>query len=635
MLTVDATIPCLRPPGWAVLERRLLDVMDRSVEPFLRKYTREDGTLVWRDSLPGRDGADDFYESFFNWPLLYLLGGGAHLLPLAHRQWDAVTRQLTDLGQVYREYERGYDQFHQGESYIYLYFLCLADPRNHGLAARARRFAGLYMDEDLEAPNYDPRLRIIRAPHNGSAGPRWGISDGEPSYGWSAGMAPYGLPFEDVEGVRSYEDLKDPVLARRMGAVMKERMGQGDVAVNLCATSLVTNAYLLTGDERCRRWVLDYVDAWCERAEQNGGLLPDNVGISGRVGEHTVGKWYGGLYGWTWPHGFYNLQMAATVAASNAYLLTGEERYLDLPRRQMERVVALGRMSGLEGLPMSLREHWVGQAAALEGRETLVVPYRFGDSGWFDWQPLSPIYPAALWSLSERPEDWELVERLRSASGYDWREVIPFRSKEDAGHEQPWLRYPAGDNPSYPEEILAAAYGTVCRRLELIRQDSSDLTAVNIHHWQQLNPVTTEALVQLTLGAPQPIYNGGLLLCRVRYFDALTGRPGLPPDVAALVERMEGGHTVVRLVNLDPQEAREVVIQGGAFGEHRIDAVTFDTRTSEYPGALSAYAPPRPAAESRRVEVGASRLTVRLPAATDIRLDLACARFANRPSYQA
>jgi hypothetical protein len=635
MLTLDATIPCLRPPGWAVLERRLLEAMDRSVEPFLRKYTLADGTLIWRDTLGGRDGADDFYESFYNWPLLYLLGGGAHLLPLAHRQWDAVTRQLTKLGQVYREYERGYDQFHQGESYIYLYYLCLADPQNQGLLARARRFAGLYLDEDSAAPNYDPGHKIIRAPHNGSGGPRWGLSDGEPSYGWSAGMAPYGLPYEDVEGVRSYEDLKDPVLARRMGAVMQERMGKGDVAVNLCVTSLVTNAYLLTGDEKCRRWVLEYVDAWRERAERQGGLLPDNVGLSGQVGEYMGGKWYGGLYGWAWPHGFYNLQMAATVAASNAYLLTGDEGYLDLPRRQMDQIMGRGEMRDLSELSMSLRAHWVGQASALDGQKTLVVPYRYGDSGWFDWQPLSPIYPAALWSLSARQEDWERLERLRAGSGYDWRTVVQFRGKEDAGHEQPWLRYLAGDNPGYPEEMLSSAYGTVCRRLELIRQDRSDLTKVGIHHWQQLNPVTTEALVQLTLGAPQPIYNGGLLLCRLFYLDAVTRRPGLPPDVAALGERIQGGDTVVRLVNLDPQEAREVVIQGGAFGEHRIDAVTFDARTSEYPGDIESYAPPNQAAQSRRLEVGGTRFSVRLPAATEIRLKIACTRFANRPSYQA
>ena len=59
-----------------------------------------------------------------------------------------------------------------------------------------------------------------------------------------------------------------------------------------------------------------------------------------------------------------------------------------------------------------------------------------------------------------------------------------------------------------------------------IRADRSDLRSVNIHHWQQHNPVTTEALVQLTMGGPPPIYNGGLLHVPVRHFDARAKRPG-------------------------------------------------------------------------------------------------------------
>jgi hypothetical protein len=38
------------------------------------------------------DIPDDYYEPFFNWPLVYLMGGGDHLLQLADRQWEAVTR---------------------------------------------------------------------------------------------------------------------------------------------------------------------------------------------------------------------------------------------------------------------------------------------------------------------------------------------------------------------------------------------------------------------------------------------------------------------------------------------------------------------------------------------------------------
>jgi hypothetical protein len=78
--------------------------------------------------------------------------------------------------------------------------------------------------------------------------------------------------------------------------------------------------------------------AW---AQANDDLLPDTVGLNGQVGEYLDGKWYGGLYGWTWPHGFYNLQFAALSAAQCALLLTNDPTYLDLPRKQQARILAL------------------------------------------------------------------------------------------------------------------------------------------------------------------------------------------------------------------------------------------------------------------------------------------------------
>jgi hypothetical protein len=127
---------------------------------------------------------------------------------------------------------------------------------------------------------------------------------------------------------------------------MEERMSRGDVAPNLALTSLVTNAWLLTGEERYRRWVLDYVEVWMKRTRANGGLLPDNVGLSGQVGEYTGGRWYGGLYGWTWPHGFYNLQMAATpsdIRVNSPVTRHGDDPARFLPRFRATRYPAVTR----------------------------------------------------------------------------------------------------------------------------------------------------------------------------------------------------------------------------------------------------------------------------------------------------
>ncbi len=650
VITLTASVPLDAPPAWAVLERALFDLMDRSVHPYLEKYTRPDGTLIWADEWKNsRDGADDLYESFYNWPLFYLLGGGDHLLTLGQRQWDAITKQLTELGPVLDEYERGYDQFHQGESYIYFYFLCLADPTNERNRERAVRFAGLYLNENPDALNYDPDRKLIRAPHNGSGGPRWGQSDNpEPRYGWSAGMRTYGLPYTDIPGVREYDDLKNSDAARRMGEAMQERMGKGDVVGNLMVTSLIANAFLLTGQEKYRRWIVEYVDGWRKRAAGStpatappgqqerpkpDGLLPDNVGLSGEVGEYLGGRWYGGLYGWSWPHGYYNIGMAAIVGGANAFLLSGDKTFLQLAREQYDAVWKLGELRHPRGQAMSLESHWVDQLYDLD-QKIFVVPYRHNDNGWFDYQPLSPVFPAAVWNLSMDPADWERLEALRRVEKYDWRRVQGFRNKEDNGREQPWLRFLAGDNPEYPEQMLASTYGQVCRRLELIRQDAEDLTKVNIHHWQQLNPVITEALVQLTLGAPQIIYNGGLLHCRLRYFDAERKRPGLPPDVAALVSRLEADRTVVELVNLSPFESRIVLLQAGGFGEHRFGTVRYSQRTSVYPGDPQAYRSPAIEQITEEETVDDVHLQVELPPATRIKLDIKTARYVNEPSYK-
>ena len=50
------------------------------------------------------------------------------------------------------------------------------------------------------------------------------------------------LPFDDVPGVRRFEDMLDPTLGSRMAGAMEERMGRGDAVVNLTATSLATTA---------------------------------------------------------------------------------------------------------------------------------------------------------------------------------------------------------------------------------------------------------------------------------------------------------------------------------------------------------------------------------------------------------
>ena len=612
-------------PGWAHRQRELIGLMQAATEPFLQRYV-EDDRLIWGDTYPQtRDGADDFYEASQNWPLLYLLAGNAKLLEQSQRLWDGITRQLTELGPIYKEYERGYDQFHQSESYIYFYFLCLAHPAHARNRDRACRFAGLYLNEDSEARNYDPHQRLIRAPHNGSGGPRWGFSDAQPPvYAYSPGMAQYGLPYPDLPGIRSFDDLRDPEKAERMGRAMQSRMGRGDVVANLGVTSLITNAFLLTGHDKYRSWVLDYLAAWQQRAQAQGGLIPDNVGLSGQVGEYLGGRWYGGLYGWTWPHGYYNIGQAVAVAGQNATLVSGDTAWLDLARTQYDRMMDLGQRRQPDHAHMSLRRYWgevlQGHTANGESDSLFLIPYRIDDNGWFDWQPMIPMHPFALWNVSGAAEDEARIRRLQNAEQDDWSGVSPYRLKEDAGHEKPWWAFLDGRNPDYPERILDVALAQVRKRLRMIEADQEDLRSVRIHHWQEHNPVTTEALVQLTLGAPQPLYNGGLLQAPVRHHDPDTGQPGLPPEVAVLVTGRSAESVSLTAVNVGSNQTRRLKVQAGSYGEHAFTRAVVHG-TAGQPESDMPVAGPWPARD----------VTLTLPPRHGLRLSLGLQRFRHTP----
>ena len=200
-----------------------------------------------------------------------------------------------------------------------------------------------------------------------------------------------------------------------------------------------------------------------------------------------------------------------TAAVEAALLVTGETRYLDLLRMHVDALVAHGREEG--------------------GR--VLVPYKHTDEGWTDFNPINSNAPIHLWAASMEERDWQRLDTLRRGAEDEWKQVGQRgpRSLDDRA----WTRFLAGESPDYPERILQANYREVGDRIAKVIDDEQDLTQLDVHWWQQVNPVVTEALVQLTTGAPQTIYWGGLAQGRVRYFDGEQRRPGLPPDVAALV----------------------------------------------------------------------------------------------------
>ncbi len=588
------TLRCRRPapaPVWCLLQRHLLATMGEAAQWFFDRYTRPDGTLVWRTEWPGMDGSDDGYESWHAFPLLYLLGGDARLLETARRGWDAVTWQFTEYGQIHREFDAYYDWMHHGESSLLLYYLALADPSRPQDRQRAARFAAMYTGNDPEAPNYDPARRQMRSPITGSRGPRLTMT-AEDWCTHRAVLDAYPPPFEDIPGVSGPTcPWTDDAVFAQVLARMNARMARGDVPLNLTAAGLVAHAFLFTGERSHRDWVADYVAAWAERARANGGILPDNVGPTGRIGECMDGKWWGGYYGWRWPHGASVLLDAVAVGCMSAALLAGDAAALDLVRSQVDALWALGRAE--DGI-------WK-------------TPTKRLDAGWTQFRPADGRLPVLIWSLSQAAEDAARVARVPGQDG--WDRVADHTGKGDQAHTLPWYRYITGHLPAYPEEILRLDLRHVALRLDAIRRDGGDPASWDVHHWQDHSPVLCEGLVQTMLGAPMPIYHGGLLHSPVRYFDGDAGRPGLPPGVGALVEGVGPGGVRLRLVNADPLRAKRVVVQGGAFGEHLL------TRVAEAGSGEAG------------VEAGGPWAAVDLAPGAGADLEVGMRRFAGRPSY--
>lgn len=605
MIPIVSAETVIAPPNWALLQRHLFDVLDAAAIDFADRYTRSDGTLYWRTEWPGMDGSDDPYEGFMNFPLLHALGGSSALLDRARVIWDGITWQWTQYGQIHDEFDGYYDWMHHGEGYLFQYFLGLADPTSLKERGRAVKFATLYTTD--RAGNWDHEHCLIRSPITGSRGPRYH----QTAEDWSTHreiLDNYLPPFEDLPGVHPYDmacPWSDEATYAEILTRINARQAKGDVPLNLAATSMATHAFLHTGDPAFRDWVLDYTATWAVRTAENGGITPDNIGLSGRIGEYNDGKWWGGYYGWRWPHGAFSILEPLCIAATNAVLLTGDQRHLALPRSQLDMLWSLRRE---------------------EDGKTL-VPNRHYDSGWRDWRELHPMYGVHLWMMSLEEQDAERAERGLSAAFDTIDTCFSGYARNIGGHmgfngnTAQWFAYIRGRDPGYPERRLRTTLETVAAQIARYRSDENDpLTmdhyheSMTIHMWQDLTPILCEALVQLTMGGPMHVYHGGLQHASLRWFDADARRAGLPRGVAALVHRIDNEGVTVTLVNTSPLAPARAILRAGAFGEHEIISATLDDTTHP---------------------VGGPNLEIALAPGAFADLRLSFRRFTHCPSYAA
>jgi hypothetical protein len=563
----------LTAPRWATLERQLLAENVPACHEFFQKYFDDRGYLQCVVRWGANDGPDDAFENFNRWPELHALGASDEIRQMFLKGHEGLLKQYSQAhttvvpiardGMYYKEFIVQSDWMHHGEGLQLFNRMGLSVPDDPRYQERARRFAGFYMGEDPEASNYDPVHKIIRSMQNGSRGPM--LRKATP-------MDWVGDPF-DVAGFNALhgESTFDQFLAH-----YKEYTEVvGDHFLNLVATTLPTDAYLVANESKYKKWIVDYMDGWLDRMKQNGGIIPSFVDLDGRIGG-PEGQWWKNAYGWgfspinpvTGRREDRNRIPRALVGFNNALLVTGDRKYIDAWRTMIDAVNSHARDKS--------------------GRKE--YPTMHGADGWYGWRD-APWNVGALevWYWSQQPADRERVGRNE------------------------WLQYLEGQNQGYPEQAIERDLRAIQQRVSAMRKDTTPADKRLADNMLDYNPAATESLVQLMWGGLLPGREGGLVNARLRYFDPDRKRAGVPEDVAVLVSQLADARTTVTLINVNQSQRRTVVIQGGAYGEHRLLSVKSGTTTTQ---------------------VDAPLLTVELEPGCGTTLELEMKRYANDPTIK-
>ena len=600
------------PPSWALLERELLKYNSIAVEKFAQKFVDERGYLAHTPRWGTLDGPDDAIETYWNWTLLHALGGSDSTLELFKKgqeghlkQYNELRTKLTELaanGAYSKEFITQSDWFHTAEGMRAFLLQGLSDPNDELYRQRSRRFAAMYMGEDPEAPNYDPALKIIKSIWTGSKGPMLRKAT---TYDWVGDPVPGTFHLlHNPAGRGRMLNLEEHY--KKMLSHCDEYLDSvGDNSLNLASTILGVNGYALTGEEKYRNWVLEYMGAWKQRAEEAGGNIPSNIGLNGKLGGEYNGQWWKGTYGWNFTifdgelgqiaHRNY-FTAGSWPGFGNALLLSGDQSFVQVLRRQMDNLYAQKKVENGQ----TLLPQMYGDPRG----------YKFnGPPSWYQFAPrlhtdrLMEIY---LWSMDRKD-----LERVPVATAF------PAGRTRGGGYEEPdrsatWLGYLEGKLPEFPEKALQDDLARVRQRMERIRTDQTSADSRLADYLLDLNPATTGALTNLTLGGYFASGRVWVLHSRFRYFDPVNRRAGLPEDVSALVQKLGADSATLTLVNVNPIEAREVVVQAGGYGEHRFEGMTVNGQTVNFSSPVA---------------------TIRLEPGAGATIECKMTRYANRPTF--
>ncbi|MBS3762570.1 MAG: hypothetical protein KGZ25_04600, partial [Planctomycetes bacterium] len=234
----------------------------------------------------------------------------------------------------------------------------------------------------------------------------------------------------------------------------------------------------------------------------------------------------------------------------NALLLTGKMRYMDVLRKQIRR----------------LYENKV----EINGKK--YPPSHYDSNGWNGkgryHRSLTRLFLAQF-----RPEDMKLIEedlQRRGKHKFSYRTGFFYHVDDYA-----WLFFVLGKNPEFPRRMFESDIKRIRHRVEQMKRDNSEDWKRRSDHAQRFHPVSTHTLVNLTCGSIGPLWQSTPILAEAWHYDPTEARPGLPPDVGALVNSITKQGFGLQLVNLSQTQKRKIVVQTGAYGENKCIRVNF------------------------------------------------------------
>lgn len=530
-------------PLWARNQLEGFAAWEKALEACLEKFVDESTGKTCAQFHHGT--ADDVAEAFAVWDHFIMIRGNPRLKRAYVKIWewlyDEMMRRKIFTSGFYRGeydakaelalasersrafYRGGYDAEHAGELLQLLYGALEMDPTNPRLIGAVCGVANVMM-----GPCYNPKTRLLRHEVLSSTGGR-------------------GEPYDNI--------------------------------TNTTYILAPFYAYLATGQEKYRNWVLEYVESWNELAELNGGIFPYRVNSETR---EIPEKW--------WTGGVFAYDRSVMVAVRGIHGWAPAVAFLD-PERIGSRLRGVNAFidalfqPDLDGLPANhMREGKWKRTGTPWGLVKLVDrPY------------VLTFAPAA-------------AERLRNY----------YKNAEE--RERVFLRwanftYFGGEDLDYVAQLFAGRKRSgegLRQRVQALAPDQLPKTGDGIAEYTKKVGLE-QAFVD---GAFWGMYDngraGGAVTASVRYWRT-DGSFGLPESVAALVRHV-GKDEVHLLLYNDNEKQTTVRLSAGYYGQHRFVSVSVDGKAG--------------------LDIGDRRLDVKLAGKSLAELKLRLIRCAYPPTLQ-